>query len=449
MTHTPTKREHVTDKNLPFEFSRWRTLPEHVSIAGGLPVVYELGIGKSPDKIESVVYCGGATEEIQRGKQYKKDGSHKKDNFDEARAAGYEVYVRTKRFTKASDAFQAEAVLLYNFDYAWNDQDQVNKVKRSACESVFLSKKTKVSSEFQLSEVPEAKKNTITNKYLKPTKEHFIQARLEKAEADPAFLDNLEPRKLVFKKGHEYDANLPLRDQLDMRNKLNQLYVKRAELKDPTRLDPHPPLCREKTPSEAGAVGSGVRLKKDGTPDRRYKENKGPPDSLQEFLENQNKAKTSEPSKPTNLADSIPLKKDGTPDMRYKQNKEPANNTTSTSSSTYGSNTPPPMPKGPLTKKGKPDMRYKANRKPASTPPSMRSTTTAPSRPLRADGQPDRRFAVNRNSSPSYSSPSRGPLTRSGAPDMRYAANRSYSSARGPLKKDGTPDMRYKANRRK
>ena len=42
---------------------------------------------------------------------------------------------------------------------------------------------------------------------------------------------------------------------------------------------------------------TGKKLKKDGTPDKRYKENK-------------------EPEKPTG-----PLKKDGTPDKRYKENK--------------------------------------------------------------------------------------------------------------------------------
>lgn len=51
---------------------------------------------------------------------------------------------------------------------------------------------------------------------------------------------------------------------------------------------------KKETPSD-----STKKLKKDGTPDMRYKENK-------------------EAAKPVG-----PLKKDGTPDKRYKENKEP------------------------------------------------------------------------------------------------------------------------------
>jgi hypothetical protein len=52
-------------------------------------------------------------------------------------------------------------------------------------------------------------------------------------------------------------------------------------------------------PAAAPAAGP---TKKDGTPDKRYKENKGAP--------------TTAPAGPT--------KKDGTPDMRYKANKDAA-----------------------------------------------------------------------------------------------------------------------------
>jgi hypothetical protein len=55
----------------------------------------------------------------------------------------------------------------------------------------------------------------------------------------------------------------------------------------------------QKAKQEAPAEKSGdAKLKKDGTPDKRYKENK-------------------EPAKQTG-----PLKKDGTPDKRYKENKK-------------------------------------------------------------------------------------------------------------------------------
>lgn len=53
---------------------------------------------------------------------------------------------------------------------------------------------------------------------------------------------------------------------------------------------------KSETKQEAPA-GQDKKLKKDGTPDKRYKENK-------------------EAAKPAG-----PVKKDGTPDMRYKENK--------------------------------------------------------------------------------------------------------------------------------
>jgi hypothetical protein len=56
---------------------------------------------------------------------------------------------------------------------------------------------------------------------------------------------------------------------------------------------------KAKTEKVAPAAGP---TKKDGTPDKRYKENKGAP--------------TTAPAGPT--------KKDGTPDMRYKENKAAA-----------------------------------------------------------------------------------------------------------------------------
>lgn len=54
------------------------------------------------------------------------------------------------------------------------------------------------------------------------------------------------------------------------------------------------------TPAAPAAAATAAPLKKDGTPDKRFKENKETP-------------------KPAG-----PVKKDGTPDMRYKSNKEAA-----------------------------------------------------------------------------------------------------------------------------
>jgi len=48
------------------------------------------------------------------------------------------------------------------------------------------------------------------------------------------------------------------------------------------------------------------------------------------------------------------LKKDGTPDMRYKANKDAAKTATT--------------PAGPLKKDGTPDMRHKANKEAAAKP---------------------------------------------------------------------------------
>ena len=67
--------------------------------------------------------------------------------------------------------------------------------------------------------------------------------------------------------------------------------VEKAEVAEPAKPD------MQQSKSEGG------KLKKDGTPDKRYKENK--------------EAKTE--AKPAG-----PLKKDGTPDMRHKANKEAA-----------------------------------------------------------------------------------------------------------------------------
>ena len=61
-----------------------------------------------------------------------------------------------------------------------------------------------------------------------------------------------------------------------------------------------PKKTESKQEAPASTTSSGQKLKKDGTPDKRYKENK-------------------EEAKPAG-----PTKKDGTPDMRHKSNKEAA-----------------------------------------------------------------------------------------------------------------------------
>lgn len=78
---------------------------------------------------------------------------------------------------------------------------------------------------------------------------------------------------------------------------------KMAKGKDAVKKTPPPPppakkdaVKKDVKAAPAPAVAAGQHLKKDGTPDKRFKENKGTP--------------------------AKHLKKDGTPDMRYKENKK-------------------------------------------------------------------------------------------------------------------------------
>jgi hypothetical protein len=97
------------------------------------------------------------------------------------------------------------------------------------------------------------------------------------------------------------------------------LSAAQAQTTTPPAKKPLKKSVQAKPPTPAKATVAGP-VKKDGTPDKRYKANKTP-------------AKT-----------AGPLKKDGTPDMRYKANKTAA------------------KPAGPTKKDGTPDMRYKANK---------------------------------------------------------------------------------------
>ena len=75
---------------------------------------------------------------------------------------------------------------------------------------------------------------------------------------------------------------------------------------------------------------AAAHVKKDGTPDKRFKENKAQP---------------------------AKLTKSGKPDMRYKENKAAAT-----------AAKPAAKPQGPVTQSGKPDMRHKANNPDAGKP---------------------------------------------------------------------------------
>ncbi len=75
-------------------------------------------------------------------------------------------------------------------------------------------------------------------------------------------------------------------------------------------------------------------LKKDGTPDMRYKENKETTSSYAYPTSLSNSSSTS-----TYDNTSPHLKKDGTPDMRYKENSEASSTSTTTVIPKYTSNT--------------------------------------------------------------------------------------------------------------
>lgn len=202
------------------------------------------------------------------------------------------------------------------------------------------------------------------------------------------------------------------------------------------------------------------RLRKDGQPDMRCKENR------KMYLEdgiNKN-GKPDRRLRENSIEVPGPLKKDGTPDMRYKVNKDFFGRKERKPESPH---TPSNFQRatGQLRKNGAPD---KGNRGALESSCARAISFQLPSTPncfagpVKKDGTPDMRYNVNKQlysacsatRSIQKSSPC-GPLKKNGAPDMRYAANKQAhsrvplsSGACGPLKKDGTPDMRFKANRR-
>ena len=202
------------------------------------------------------------------------------------------------------------------------------------------------------------------------------------------------------------------------------------------------------------------RLRKDGQPDMRCKENRNM------YLEdgiNKN-GKPDRRLRENSIEVPGPLKKDGTPDMRYKVNKDFLGRKERKPESPHTlSNFQ--RATGQLRKNGAPD---KGNRGALESSCGRAISFQLPSTPncfagpVKKDGTPDMRYNVNKQlysacsatRSIQKSSPC-GPLKKNGTPDMRYAANKQAhsraplsSGACGPLKKDGTPDMRFKANRR-
>ena len=203
------------------------------------------------------------------------------------------------------------------------------------------------------------------------------------------------------------------------------------------------------------------RLRKDGQPDMRCKENR------KMYLEdgiNKN-GKPDRRLRENSIEVPGPLKKDGTPDMRYRVNKDFFGRKERKPESPYTPSKNIQRAAGQLRKNGAPD---KGDRGALESSCARTVSFQLPSTPsgfvgpVKKDGTPDMRYNVNKqlysacsaSRSIQKSSP-RGPLKKNGTPDMRYAANKQAysraplsSGACGPLKKDGTPDMRFKANRR-
>ena len=249
----------------------------------------------------------------------------------------------------------------------------------------------------------------------------------------------------------------------------------------PFRVNKSPPKSGSKEKTTLNPQETEVPLKKDGTPDRRFKVNRN-------TLKSRSQGNTVE-EKETLQAKEVPLKKDGTPDRRFKVNR----NTLKSRSqgNTVDEKATPQAEDVPLKKDGTPDRRFKVNRntlKSRSQGNTVEEIATSDMRengiPRKKDGTPDMRFKVNKTASGSSSSSctgrsssgeSIGPLKSDGTPDMRYAVNkaaysspsssntsgyRAYSSGMsasgsscrgssslGPLKSDGTPDMRYAVNK--
>lgn len=368
------QREAIANFDGPFEGSRWMNVNEARDMATSLPATYELAIGTSASKIEAVVYAGATVEEAQRANQYRLGGSHIKKLFEEAKDKGFTVYMRTRKCSTTTEAFVLERQLHRTFDYAWCDR---NNGKKRDLDAVLKNTNSKTEKLVvpKLAELSPRERELVEQEALKQLEQQrsrHYETRLKKAEEDPTTLDNIKPRALLFKKGIEYDASKPLREQLDMRNKLNKLYVERMESRNKSLLD-EPSMKTDKTKE----ITEKEILRKDGKPDMRYKENK---------------QKTNGTKIAVSETNDAPLRKDGNPDMRFKSNREKASAVSS------------PSTPGPLTKSGRPDMRYKANLQRSSVTKSSSSSSYSRS---------------------SAASSAAGPLTKSGKPDMRYSANKN------------------------
>jgi hypothetical protein len=359
--------------------------------------IYEVRVVPPDGGKPKVIYLGKAGGEgtnstlRQRMGQYMNNGSHKADLYDSLLKAGCVIQVRTKntgsystRGRGASErAKDAETSLLNQFDYAANKMEN---------------------GKLRLDEV-KIKVNGKTT-----TIDALVKKYCYKSKADKTVTDK-------------------------------------------TRKEARPGMSTGKSAARGGKRGgksttkspTAPKLRKDGKPDMRYKENKAKAILYHAVLENKSDARStaSNSSKvlsPSNPSKTGPLKADGTPDMRYKANYETSSSTTSTS----------PSSSGPLKADGTPDMRYTANRIPRgrySNDSDDRDDDyglddiypSSSSGPLKADGTPDMRYTANRVTRDWYADASDDdwdygyddydydydtPMTKSGRPDMRYSINK-------------------------
>lgn len=182
-----------------------------------------------------------------------------------------------------------------------------------------------------------------------------------------------------------------------------------------------------------------AHLKKDGTPDMRYKENR---ESSSSSSSSSSYSTPSRPSYDSSGSDRH-LKQDGTPDMRYRENRVERETYTPTPTPRYE------RPTGPLKRDGTPDMRYKENRDSsytAPTYPQRHSDPVVTTGPLKQDGTPDMRYRANQQR---YGSGAERPSTTTPRSQWATGANGRYVDPQSgrPLNNDGTYDMRSARNK--
>lgn len=272
--------------------------------------------------------------------------------------------------------------------------------------------------------------------------------------------ENRETVLMSSRNGKEMwsDRNESVRDDASSvsssEDKISDLYDDMSSVSSPFYRGPFPQDCLRDIEATRKH-----RLRKDGQPDMRCKENR------KMYLEdgiNRN-GKPDRRLRENRIEVPGPLKKDGTPDMRYRVNKDFFGSKERKPESPY---TPCNIQRatGLLEKNG---ATGKSNRGALESSCSRTNSFQPPSTPgcfvgpVKKDGTPDMRYNVNKqlnNACSSFRSIQKssqsGPLKKNGTPDMRYTANKqAYSRAPlstgacGPLKKNGTPDMRFKVNR--